>query len=114
MPQDNLASARAVNIILGIWLFVSAFVWRHSYAQMTNTWIVGVLCVAFALISTKIPEARYLNAILAVWLFLANWALPTISAGTQWNNALVAIAMFAASLAPSYLSGRNQRTMNRL
>ncbi len=113
MPQDSYASARAVNIILGIWLFISAFIWRHSYAQMTNTWIVGVLAVAFALISTKVPEARYLNAVLAVWLFLANWALPTISAGTQWNNALVAIAMFVASLAPAYLGGRGQRPLTR-
>lgn len=105
MPQDTNSSARLVNIVLGIWLFISAFIWRHSYSQMTNTWILGVLTVAFALIATRVQEVRYLNTILAVWLFVSVWALPSISVGTMWNNALVAIAIFFVSLAPGYLGG---------
>lgn len=106
MLEDVRASARAINIVLGIWLFVSAFLWPHSYSQMNNTWILGVLCVAFALISTRVPEARYLNTALAVWLFISVWALPAISLATQWNNAIVAIVVFFASLAPSYVESR--------
>ena len=41
----NAQGARIVNLVLGIWLFISAFVWPHSTAQMTNTWILGVLTV---------------------------------------------------------------------
>jgi hypothetical protein len=107
---DQAASARFVNIVLGIWLFISAFIWPHSYAQMTNTWILGVLCVAFALIAMRVPEARYLNTILAVWLFISVWALPSISVGTQWNNAIVAILIFFVSLAPGYLTGPGTTT----
>jgi hypothetical protein len=103
VQQDTYASARIVNIILGIWLFISAFIWPHTYAQMTNTWILGVLTVAFALIAMRVPEVRYLNTILAVWLFISVWALPSMSVGTMWNNALVAIAIFFVSLAPGYL-----------
>jgi len=103
--QDQLGNARIVNIVLGVWLFISAFIWPHSYSQMTNTWILGVLCVLFALIAMRVPEARYLNTILAVWLFISVWALPSLSLGTQWNNALVAIAIFIVSLAPGYLPG---------
>jgi hypothetical protein len=114
MAQEDLANARIVNIVLGIWLFVSAFVWRHSYAQMTNTWIVGVLCVALGVLATRIAEARYLIAALAVWLFVSVWALPTISAATQWNNALVALAMFVVSLAPAYLGRPGARPISRL
>jgi len=113
MAPDNVMTARIVNIVLGIWLFVSAFIWPHSYAQMNNTWIVGVLVVVFALIATRVPEARYLNAILAVWLFISVWALPTMSVGTQWNNALVAIAIFLMSLAPGYLGGPGARPISR-
>ena len=105
MPEDKLAPARIINIILGIWLFISAFVWPHTYAQMTNTSILGVLAVAFAIIATRVPKVRYLNTVLAVWLFVSVWALPTMSMATMWNNALVALAIFFVSLAPGYLSG---------
>jgi hypothetical protein len=96
MAQPNI-----INAVLGAWLFISAFAWPHSTAQMTNTWIVGVLCVLFALISVAVPWVRHLNTALAVWLFISTWALPSISPGTIWNNVLVAIAMFVVSLTPS-------------
>jgi hypothetical protein len=112
MREDTYASARIINVILGVWLFISAFIWPHTYSQMTNTWIVGVLVVAFSLIAMRVPEVRYLNTILAVWLFISVWALPTMSLGTAWNNALVAIAVFFVSLAPGYLDTRG-RTMPR-
>ncbi len=94
----NASPARIVNIILGVWLFISAFVWDHGTAQRTNTWILGVLCVIFAIIALSSPPARWLNTILAIWLFISVWALPHLNRGTMWNNALVAIAIFIASL----------------
>ncbi len=114
MAQEDFTTARVVNIVLGIWLFVSAFLWPHSYAQMNNTWIVGVLCVAFALIAMRVPEARYLNTLLAVWLFISVWALPRLTIATQWNNALVAIGILALSLSGGYLTGPGSRPQSRL
>jgi hypothetical protein len=95
------ATPRIVNVILGVWLFISAFAWPHTHAQMTNTWILGVLCVIFALIAMAVPWVRYLNTLLAIWLFISAWALPMESPGTVWNNVLVAIAIFIVSLIPS-------------
>ena len=94
-------AARTLNVLLGVWLFVSAFVWAHSQAQLTNTWIRGVLCVVFALFAMRAERARFLNTALAVWLFVSAFALPGSSQGTVWNNALVASAVFVVSLAPS-------------
>jgi hypothetical protein len=91
---------RASNVVLGVWLFVSAFLWRHSAQQLSNTWILGVLCVAFALVALAAPPARYLNTALAVWLFVSAFALPSVTRTTVVNNALVAAAMFALSLLP--------------
>jgi hypothetical protein len=104
--QENLTWPRVANVILGLWLFISAFIWPHTYEQMTNTWIVGVLCIAFAVIAMRVPEVRYLNTILAIWLFISAWALPTMDTATRWNNALVAIAIFFCSLAPGYVRRR--------
>ncbi len=94
-------AARTLNVLLGIWLFISAFVWPHTTAQMTNTWILGVICVVIALIAMRFDQVRYLNTALAVWLFISAFALSTQSRGTVWNNALVAVAIFIVSLAPA-------------
>lgn len=99
-------NVRWLNVVLGVWLFISAFIWPHSTEQMTNTWILGVLAVIFALVAMAREQARYLNTILSIWLFISAWALPHVSTGTVWNNVLVAIAIFIVSLTPSVSSGR--------
>ncbi len=101
VPVTNNRAARGVNYLLGIWLFLSAFVWDHGIAQRTNTWILGVLCVAFALIAIHTPAVRRLNTALSIWLFISVWALPHHSRATMWNNAIVAIVVFLLSLVPS-------------
>ncbi len=95
----SIAAPQVLSLILGVWLFISAFIWPHSQAQMTNTWILGVLAVVFSLVSMYVnAQARYLNTILSIWLFISAFALPRISIGTAWNNCIVAIVMFIASL----------------
>lgn len=98
--RTQMTAARGVSIALGIWLFISAFLWPHSQGQFTNTWIVGVLCVLFAVLSMWASGARYLNTILAIWLFVSAWAIPAIRVGTVWNNVLVSIALLIVSLIP--------------
>jgi hypothetical protein len=100
-PAARGAPARIISVILGVWLFLSAFTWPHAHAQLTNTWILGVLCVIFSLVALSIPWVRYLNTLLSIWLFISAWALPTVTVATIWNNALVAIAIFIVSLVPS-------------
>jgi hypothetical protein len=61
----------------------------------------------------RVEQVRFLNTALAVWLFVSAFALPGISRGTVWNNALVAIAVFVVSLSPSdrlQLPSRTPRT----
>lgn len=97
----NAQAARIVNLLLGVWLFISAFVWPHTHAQMTNTWILGVLTVIFALVAMRVPKVRYLNSLLSVWLFISAFALHRLNNGTAWNNAILAIVIFFLSLVPS-------------
>ncbi len=101
-------AARIASAVLGVWLFISAFIWDHTTAQRGNTWILGVLFVIFALVAMSTsPDVRWVNTILAIWLFISVWALPHRTLGTQWNNALVAIAVFLLSLVP----GRAERPL---
>jgi hypothetical protein len=93
-----------MNVLLAIWLFISAFVWPHTGTQMTNTWILGVIVFVFALVAMRVPMVRYINALAAIWLFVSAFALPRISVGTAWNNALVGIVVFFLALAPSEMT----------
>lgn len=101
--NQNIA-ARGVNIVLGVWLFISAFVWVHTGAQMTNTWIVGILVALFGAIAVRFPQARWVNTALAIWLGISLWVLPTFAA-TFWNNLIVGLAVLVASLIPGEATG---------
>ena len=92
-------SSRYLNIIVGVWLFISAFVWRHSAAQFTNTWIMGIIVAAVAALALTWPTVRYLNTLAGAWLIISAFALPTITAGTRWNNFIVGIVVVILSLA---------------
>jgi hypothetical protein len=99
----NLEGAwpRWINLLLGIWLFISAFAWPHLMAQQTNTWIIGVLMVIVSILAMFAPQARFINTVLAIWLFVSTLAMPHENPVTLWNNCLLAIVVFALSLVPS-------------
>ena len=98
--------ARGINIVIGGWLFVSAFVWPHSAAARTNAWLCGLLAVAFAIWALWAPAARWLNAALAIWLFISTLSIFQASEATLWNNVIVAILLFVFSLVPSAIERR--------
>jgi hypothetical protein len=95
------AWVRYMNVILGVWLVLSAFMWPHTMSHQTNAWVVGILAIAFAVIATRRDEARYLNTALSVWLFASIWFLPSIDIATLYNAGIVAVAMFIFSLIPN-------------
>lgn len=100
--NNDYSSARIVNVVLGAWLFISAFAWPHSAAQMTNTWILAVAIVVVAFLGTRTPQMRFVNTAVSVWLVISAFVLPRLAIGTVWNNVLVGIAVFVVSLVGSY------------
>jgi hypothetical protein len=99
---------RIANIVLGVWLFASAFLWTHTDISRTNTWVVGLLAVGFAVWGMWFPAARFLNTALALWLAFSTIIFPTVTA-TVWNNVLVAVAMFFLSMIPNQGATTPQR-----
>jgi hypothetical protein len=97
----NSQQARYGNVVLGIWLFISAFIWHHSQAQFTNTWIMGIVVAVVAVLSLSVPAFRYVNTLAGAWLIISGFALPRATYGTTWNNVLVGIVVLALSLVPS-------------
>ena len=87
------------NVVLGVWLFISAFLWRHTQVQFTNTWILGVIVVVATLLSLRVSGLRIVDTLAGIWLFVTAFAMPTLHIGTVWNNAVVGALVFLVSLA---------------
>ena len=95
---------RWINIIAGVWLFISAFIWPHTEAAQTNTWIVAVLIMIAAIWALFAPSVRFINTILAIYLFISTFGIFHNNPGTVWNNVIVSIVVFIVSLIPSETS----------
>ncbi|HET7827160.1 MAG TPA: SPW repeat protein [Anaeromyxobacter sp.] len=97
-PVVRAHPARVLVALLGVWLFLSGFLWDHADAQRVNAWAIGVLFVAVALVARAAPVLRYANTALAAWLLASVWILPHVTAATRWNDGIVAVLVFALSL----------------
>ena len=102
-PAPSYRWPRSIPIALGAWLFVSAFLWPHTTGAAINSWIVGLLIVIASLVALRMPWLRWVDTALAVWLFLSTLAMPGATGGTLWNNLIVAMLVFLASLVPEGL-----------
>ena len=102
---NGTSLARWTNVVLGAWLFVSAFIWKHTPTSFTNTWIMGVIIAAIALGALAVPALRYVNTASAVYLFISSIAVHHLYAASGWHNAIVAGLVFLVSLVPSRVYG---------
>lgn len=103
--------ARILNTALGLWLFVSIFVWPHTPAQSANVALVGLFVALTALSAwTTGPRLRLrlINAALGAWLLVSIVAFPTRSVATNINDAIVGVLVFLFALIPqpSYIAAQ--------
>lgn len=95
---------RFSNAMLGVWLFISAFLWPHTVAQFHNAWMTGIIVTSFALAGIAgIRWARFANYGVALWLFLSTLFLPRASSLTGLNHVLVAVLLVITSLFPAHV-----------
>src|SRR4051812_11733124 len=90
--------ARLVNGLLGVWLYLSAFLWPHTAFERTNAWVSGIVAVTAALVGLRrVNVGRYVNALVGAWLIVSALFMRKATPGTFWNHLLVgfALALFA-------------------
>lgn len=90
-------TGRLVNLVLGLWLFLSAFLWRHHPAQFINTWVSGLLIATSAGLASRMPAVRFVSTAVGLWLVISTALVPT-TAGTSTHNAIVGLLVSAVSL----------------
>jgi hypothetical protein len=90
--------ARCLNLGLGAWLYFSATLWHHTFAQFNNARLVGMLVMVCSALAFLMPLARCVNTVLAMWLCFSAFALPALDTAPMYNALLLAVAIFVASL----------------
>jgi hypothetical protein len=103
--------ARFVNALLGLWLFLSAFLWPQPFQQRVFSWSIGIMVVTAALLGAAgVKLGRYLNAIFGAWLILSSILRPGLDRVTFWNYLLVGAALVLFALTAS-LHGLRRRSV---
>lgn len=83
---------RLGNMVIGMWLQVSAFAWPHADGSRISSWVMGLLISVVAVLSLGAPPMRWLNAVLAVWLMA--WTAATATGdGTSFYNGMISGAL---------------------
>jgi hypothetical protein len=94
--------AGLAEAILGLWLFVSVFLWRHTAAEAVTSAVVGAAALVLGLWSRFSGAAwpRWTVAGLASGLFVTVFMSGPASPLTIVNTLLVATLLFGFSALP--------------
>ena len=105
-------TARIFNVLIGTWLFLSAFVWPHQSAQGFTALVCGALTVFFALVTIYLPNVRYLTAAVGRRAVRRVAGVVIATGRTFWHNAVIAVAIFVAALLdPGPAGARREREL---
>ena len=94
-------AARVANIILGTWLFFSAYLWPHDSLEFINAVTAGMLVATLAVLGLSGRRwSRVVNAVIGAWLAVSALILPRLSAATSWNHLFVGIGIVIFAAVP--------------
>jgi len=111
MKQPNAQWENWLNLILGVWLFISPWVLLSSLSPSAtalahwNFWIVGaVIAISSGLALQNLkPWEEWVNLVLGAWLIISPWVFGyAADVSLFWNSMLVglAVAVFAVFALP--------------
>jgi hypothetical protein len=106
--SQTTGGASWLNIVLGIWVIISPFVFQFTQltAATWNNLIVGIVIAILAIIRTSVPRQAgwsWANVILGIWMIISPFALGAMTTAILWNNIIlgVIIAIVASGSASS-------------
>ncbi len=118
---NNSNGTAVINLLLGIWVFVSPWVYGAAgNPDAWNSWIVSALVAIFALIRMGSPTGArglaWANMILGAWLFVSPWVYAYTGNTGRFVNSLCAGALifvfsiYGASRSHGHLTDMPTRT----
>jgi hypothetical protein len=96
----NRWPARIVQIVLGAWLILSAFILPHGRFGVPMAWISGLVFIALAIGAGLFSPLRAVLGLVAVWFLLATLFI-TEPRASLVSNLFVAIFMLLFSFLPA-------------
>ena len=93
-----------VNLILGIWLFITPFFLGYGSmndAAAWNSYIFGVAVFVISAIALYAPQAweEWINMIIGLWLIISPFVIGFTSHGqAEWNDIIVGLLIFGSAL----------------
>lgn len=103
MEQQAKTTAKGIgiiNLVLGIWLIISPFLFNYSGNAMTNSIILGVVIAILAIIRLSAPSqtwASWLNGVAGLWLIIAPFIISATQASVLWNHIVVGLVVAVIS-----------------
>lgn len=86
-------TTRIFNILMGLWLFVSAFVLPQGRGQVASTAICGALAVVFAALTSYNARSRYLTEIVGAVVVVLAFVAHPLGSATFWHNGVMGISI---------------------
>ena len=84
LKRIQVQTASGLNVVVGVWLFISAFAIYAHGSMVTNNVIFGVVVTVFALcrISGAYDQSwlSWLNALMGIWVIVSPWGVMGIGA----------------------------------
>ena len=81
-------TTRIFNILMGLWLFASAFVLPQGRGQWTSTAICGALAALFAALTSYNSRSRYVTAAVGALVVVLAFAVHPLGSATFWHNGI--------------------------
>lgn len=105
-------TARIFNILMGLWLFASAFILPQGRAGVVSTAICGALTVLFAALTSYNRRSRYLTESVGALVVVLAFALQPHGSATFLHNGVIGISIAVAAWADrGPLSDRYERDL---
>ena len=92
-------TTRIFNILMGLWLFASAFVLPQGRVQFASTAICGALAAVFAAYTSYNRRSRYLTAAVGALVVVLAFAVHPLGGPTFWHNAIIGVSIAVAAVA---------------
>lgn len=92
-----------VNLILGVWLFISPWILTPVGAiDRWNFWVIGVIIAGLALYALAVPRARlpeWMLLLFGAWMFISPWTLAySVAPAAAWNAWIAGLLVMLVAL----------------
>jgi hypothetical protein len=92
-------TTRIFNILMGVWLFASAFILPQGRVQLASTAICGVLTTLSAALTSYDLRARYLTEAIGALVVVLAFTVHPLGSATFWHNGVMGISIAVAGWA---------------